>query len=94
MARGAKAKEEIITKILEVFQGSFKNDKEIRIPVKEDGETVQIKVTLTAAKTNVSPDGEDKTSDEAVIKNLSQAEILEPTKEEKRTVEELIKKLF
>lgn len=55
MARGAEAKAKIQKQILEAFPGSFLyNDaKEIRIPVPEGGEMVQIKVTLTCAKENV-----------------------------------------
>ena len=51
--KGASAKAEITQKILEQFQGSFVYDKEIRIPIVENGDIVQIKVTLTAAKVNV-----------------------------------------
>lgn len=56
MARGTESKSYITKKILETFEGSFlyNDGKEIRIPLKEDGEIVQIKVTLTCAKTNVS----------------------------------------
>lgn len=56
MARGTESKSYITQKILETFEGSFlyNDGKEIRIPLKEDGEIVQIKVTLTCAKTNVS----------------------------------------
>lgn len=55
MARGAEAKNEIMKKILETFSGSFKyNDgKEIRVPIMEAGELVQIKITCTCAKENV-----------------------------------------
>lgn len=55
MARGTESKSVITKKILETFEGSFlyNDGKEIRIPLKEDGEIVQIKVTLTCAKTNV-----------------------------------------
>ena len=50
-ARGAMAKEEVFKKILETFPGSFmQDDKILRIPRTENGETVEIKVTLTAAK--------------------------------------------
>jgi len=58
--RGAEAKANITKKILETFEGSFlyNNGKELRIPVEENGEIVQIKITLTAAKVNVS-NGED-----------------------------------
>ena len=56
MARGTESKSYITKKLLETFEGSFlyNDGKEIRIPLKEDGEIVQIKVTLTCAKTNVS----------------------------------------
>lgn len=56
MARGTESKSYITKKILETFEGSFlyNDGKEIRIPLKEDGEICQIKVTLTCAKTNVS----------------------------------------
>lgn len=50
MAKGVQAKADITAKILEVFPNSFINDKEIRIPMKEDGADIQIKITLTAAK--------------------------------------------
>ena len=53
MARGAVSKQAVIDKILEMFQGSFVYGKELRIPMVEDGEQVEIKVTLACAKTNV-----------------------------------------
>ena len=52
-AKGVGAKIKCLNKILEVFEGSFINDKEIRIPCVEDGEYVEIKVTLTCAKVPV-----------------------------------------
>jgi hypothetical protein len=52
--KGAAAKAEITSKILAVFPGSFQYDKEIRVPTMENGEEVQIKVVLTAAKVNVT----------------------------------------
>lgn len=56
--KGAIAKEEITKKILEVFPAAFRYDKEIRIPWTEDGEQVQIKVALTAAKVMVNAGGD------------------------------------
>lgn len=57
-ARGAEAKELVSKVILNVFTGSFTVDgKEIRIPVMWDGEEIQIKVALTASKTNIEHDG-------------------------------------
>ena len=52
-ARGQELKNQIVNKILEVFPNSFINGKEIRICGNENGEEVQIKVTLTAAKENI-----------------------------------------
>ena len=51
MARGNEAKQRIFKKLLEVFPGSFmQDDKILRIVEQEDGQIVEIKVTLTAAK--------------------------------------------
>jgi hypothetical protein len=53
--RGAEAKNIVTAKILDAFVGAFVNNKEIRIPVEENGEIIQIKCVLTASKTNVKP---------------------------------------
>ena len=94
-ARGAESKEIIIQKILETFDNSFKFDKEIRIPMEENGEIVEIKVTLTCAKTNVRNDVstlEDNQSTE-VTKQTAEKNLVEPTEEEKQRVADLISKL-
>lgn len=60
MARGSLSKEQVTQKILDIFDGAFLyGSKELRIPMVEDGERVEIKVTLTCAKTNVGGDGAD-----------------------------------
>ena len=41
MARGTASKEVITQKILDTFKDSFKYDKEIRIPIMEDGEYIE-----------------------------------------------------
>ena len=90
MARGATAKAEITKKILEIFEGSFLNDKEIRIPFDEDGDEVQIKVTLTAAKVNVENAGgaiSNATSEQAPPQKV------EITDEEKQNVQKLMEHL-
>lgn len=56
--KGTQAKEEITKKILEVFPSAFQYDKEIRVPWTENGEQVQIKLTLTAAKVMVNVGGD------------------------------------
>lgn len=103
MARGAQSKEAIMTKILETFEGAFKYDKEIRIPMNEEGELVQIKVTLTCAKTNVES-GDDTAlpgakvsavnADNGGLAPATATSIMnEPTPEEKANVESLLKSL-
>lgn len=98
-AKGAIAKEEIIQKILEVFPGSFKYDKEIRIPMMENGEPLQIKITLTAAK-NMVGEGADVAlpgdmsnsiaTSSATTQLKQNAAIVEPTEEEKERVKNLV----
>lgn len=95
--KGAEAKLEITNKILELFPGSFKYDKEIRIPVIENGEEVQIKISLTAAKVNVERDDGvlDFTKKTETTSQTTPAtpQSLEPTEEEKNIVNDLISKL-
>ena len=59
MARGTESKNIITAKLLETFAGSFIYDKNIIIPMVENGENLQIKIALTCIKTNVS--AEDST---------------------------------
>lgn len=93
MAKGSRAKEEIIQKILETFPGSFRYDKELRIPIEENGENIQIKITLTAAKTNVNAEVNE------IVPNISNSQtgssptFLEITEQEKTDVINLMEKL-
>lgn len=57
--KGAIAKQEVANKILEMFgEAAFTYDKDIRINWVENGEPVQIKIALTAAKVAVEKDGD------------------------------------
>ena len=49
-ARGAEVKEKLTNVLTKLFPASFMGGKILRIPMKENGEIVEIKVTLTAAK--------------------------------------------
>ena len=53
-ARGSESKNIITAKLLETFAGSFIYDKNVIIPMVENGESLQIKIALTCIKTNVS----------------------------------------
>lgn len=93
--KGAIVKEEVAKKILETFEGSFKYDKEIRIPMVENGETVQLKCVLTCAKVNVEPNGDvaiPGVANEA-INFGEQPKTVEVTQEEKDNVARLAKML-
>lgn len=91
MARGQIVKEEIKNKILEIFKDAFiaSDNKTIRIPMKEDGELIEIKVTLTAAKDIEGAAVADSGVNEASVESAP----LEPSAEEKKNVEDLLSKL-
>ncbi len=104
-AKGSIAKEQVVASILQHFEGAFKYDKEIRIPVMENGEIVQIKVTLTCAKTNVQ--AEESSAFSAATPNASvnlaaafpapaaapKEKAYEPTAEEKQNLSKLLENL-
>lgn len=98
-ARGSVLKQEIAQKILATFPGSFlyNDGKEIRINGTEDGQSIQIKVTLTAAKTaveggnGVALPGETATN----ITPIPATEMIpqEPTAAEKERLATLLNKM-
>ena len=99
-AKGSILKQEIASKILAAFPGSFlyNDGKEIRINGTENGEKLQIKLTLTAAKVAVEGGsdtvlpGETATAD--VKSNVTNETIpQEPSEEEKERLTMLLNKL-
>ena len=88
-ARGQELKNQIVNKILEVFPNSFINGKEIRICGNENGEEVQIKVTLTAAKENIVNETSKKPTAAATTASTDDYTV-EITSKEKRTVAEML----
>ena len=101
-ARGSIAKEEITNQILTHFSGAFKHEKEIRIPVMENGELIQIKCVLTAAKVNVDA-GSDTAlpgtitpvaqKPTATLEKNEPKTLVEPTAEEKANVSKFLNML-
>ena len=101
-AKGSILKQEVASKILAAFPGSFlyNDGKEIRINGIEDGQKLQIKVTLTCAKVAVEG-GDDtilpgeKTAATADAKPIGTNEKIpqEPTAEEKERLTTLLNKL-
>ena len=92
MAKGSQAKSEITKKLLETFENSFVYDKEIRIPIMEDGTLVQIKCTLTCAKVNVE-NGGDAAVPGSVTVNSNAAPVAELTEQEKKETADLLASL-
>lgn len=99
-AKGSILKSEIFKKILDTFPGSFlyNDGKEIRINGTEDGQTLQIKVTLTCAKTAVGSDEGIIFDDDVATADLKMIEPTEkipqePTEEEKERLATLLNKL-
>ncbi len=99
-AKGSILKQEIANKILEAFPGSFlyNDGKEIRINGTENGESLQIKLTLTAAKvaveggSNITLSGGSSVTDTKV--NTVHANIpQEPSDEEKERLQTLLSRL-
>jgi hypothetical protein len=98
MAKGSLAKESITKKILETFDGSFPYDKEIRIPFIENGEEVQIKVTLTCAKANVTCGADVATPGSFPVPTntpvtVRSNEPVAPSEEEKQAVADMLRAL-
>lgn len=98
MARGALAKESVMKKILETFDGAFQYDKEVRIPVLENGDLVQIKVALTCAKTNVELGADNATPGDFPAPTNTPVtpksnEPVAPTDDEKRAVADMLRAL-
>ena len=106
MAKGSESKSIFYAKILETFEGSFMyNDgKEIRIPFKEDGKDIQLKIVATCAKDNVEPGGDAAVPGtkatkvvaiangaEPVFEDVSAA--VEPSEEELNAVSNLMESL-
>ena len=80
MAKGQAVKQEVMATILETFGDKaflYNSGKEIRINCSENGEPVQIKVTLTAAKVAVEA-GEDSAIPGAGIKKDNASPFPEP----------------
>ena len=97
MAKGNDSKKIILQKIMETFPGSFmQDDKILRIPMEEDGASVEIKVTLTAAKDLLGGGAVLDLSDSDAKKDAGTAAsplIAEPTDEEKKNVQLMMEKL-
>lgn len=104
-ARGTESKNQVFTKLIEVYPNAFWEDegKILRIPMNENGDVIEIKVTLTAAKNILGTSGSfpisafNNDSDSSITTNTaninSVKESIEPTQEEKDNVSKLLASL-
>ena len=92
-ARGAEAKQIITDKILQTFEGSFIYGKEIRVPLQENGERVEIKVTLTCAKENVGGDSAFAAPQGETSQVAQASAPVAPTEQEKANIADLMSRL-
>lgn len=96
-AKGSIAKQRIIEKILQAFPESFlyNDGKEIRINESEDGNPIQIKITLTAAKVAVESEKQINKAEQEENYTYAPVEkvIDEPSDEEKKRLKTLLEKL-
>ena len=97
-ARGSESKNIITAKLLETFAGSFIYDKNIIIPMVENGESLQIKIALTCAKTNVESGMDNAIPGEEIAttttpKAIDNHGVAEVTEEEKQNVLKAMKAL-
>ena len=99
MARGTEAKNTIFSKLMTVFPNAFWEDegKILRVPVEEGGKLIEIKVSLTAAKTNLGGDTLPSAFDndvpvpaEKVIVSNPETSSIEPSEEEKENVKRMM----
>lgn len=92
MAKGQIAKDGVKEKILSTFDGAFiaSDGKTIRIPMVENGEVVEVKITLTAAK---DIEGGAVGSPNSTASAWTPADVSEPTAEEMDAVNKLASKL-
>lgn len=100
--KGQNSKKIITDKILETFANSFlyNDGKEIRIPIEEDNEIIQIKCVLTAAKVNVEPGSDNaiptaadniNTNNDSI--SATPQTIVEVTEEEKANLASMMARL-
>ena len=92
-ARGAEAKQVITDKILQTFEGAFIYGKEIRVPLQENGERVEIKVTLTCAKENVGGNSAFAEPQSETSQPAQASVPAAPTEQEKANIADLMSRL-
>lgn len=92
--KGTDSKNKLFEKLMKVYPDAFWEDtgKILRVPMDENGQRVEIKVTLTAAKSNLGGNEAASAFDSTPI-SIEEKTILTPTEEEKQNVKTLLASL-
>jgi hypothetical protein len=105
MAKGTEAKNLVAKKIAEVFGADYigEYDKKYYVQAKENGEMVQVAITLTCPKNPVKVSGyvntstemnfEDNNSPKMIATVVNSKEKLEISEEEKKNIEDMMARL-
>lgn len=90
-AKGQASKDNVRDMILKTFEGAFiaSDGKTIRVPMTENGETVEIKVALTAAKDIEGNGAGAAVGAGSAWTNPTPVAVAEPTAEELENVNKL-----
>lgn len=99
--KGQAAKQEVMAIILSTFPDSFlyNDGKEVRVNTSENGEPIQIKITLTKAASIVSNGsdtaipGSDTETEKVMSEDNSSTKNIEMTEEEKANIKKLAEAL-
>ena len=95
MARGSESKEKIINTLTEIYSDAFigSDGKTLRIPLVENGEPIEIKVSLTAAKDLEGGGASKADTSVSAFATETNMKALEPTQEELNKVSTLMSQL-
>ena len=94
--KGTEAKNNLFAKMMEIFPNAFweTEGKILRIPMSENGDVVEIKLQLTAAKNILGGASKvDPTTSNEMNFEQSPVKSIEPTQQEKDNVQNLLKSL-
>lgn len=92
MAKGAESKQVLFNKLMEIYPDAFMDDKVLRVPFKENGDIVEIKVALTAAKDVIGGASQSGPASNAAVEPTEPV-LAQPTEQEIENIQNLLGKL-
>ena len=94
-AKGSQAKAEVLAKLQEVFPNGFTYEKVFVVPCVEDGQRIDIKIALTAAKNPIEQGGDvaipgAQAPTVSAPASINEKTPIEPTSEEKKNISDFL----